>query len=133
MLKDTVNYPFVGDVTDHFRLGRTAFYRYFPPESHPGTPESALNRRPWPCRFTYLCVKEPIFMESGSRAFWVLRAAQYFDALDLIERNLIPDAIIKLRSTGRLMRSDCCACSRVPPFGRYAVIPVARKVWQQVE
>ena len=32
MLKDTVNYPFVGDVIDHFRVGRTAFYRYFPPD-----------------------------------------------------------------------------------------------------
>jgi hypothetical protein len=30
MLKDTVNYPFVGDVIDHLRIGRTAFYRYFP-------------------------------------------------------------------------------------------------------
>jgi DNA invertase Pin-like site-specific DNA recombinase len=29
MLKDTVNYPFVGDVIDHLRIGRTAFYRYF--------------------------------------------------------------------------------------------------------
>ena len=27
----------------------------------------------------------------------------------------------------------CCACSRVPPFDRYAVIPVARNVWQHVE
>ena len=32
MLKDTVDYPFVGDVIDHLRVGRTAFYRYFPPE-----------------------------------------------------------------------------------------------------
>ena len=27
----------------------------------------------------------------------------------------------------------CWACSRVPPFDRYAVIPVARNVWQHVE
>ena len=27
----------------------------------------------------------------------------------------------------------CCACSRVLPFDGYAVIPVARKVWQQVD
>ena len=27
----------------------------------------------------------------------------------------------------------CWACSRVPPFDRYAVTPVARNVWQQVE
>jgi hypothetical protein len=26
------NYPFVGDVIDHPRIGRTAFYRYFPPD-----------------------------------------------------------------------------------------------------
>jgi DNA invertase Pin-like site-specific DNA recombinase len=32
MLKDTVNYPFVGDVIDHVGIGRTAFYRYFPPD-----------------------------------------------------------------------------------------------------
>jgi hypothetical protein len=32
MLKDIVNYPFVGDVIDHLRIGRTAFYRYFPPD-----------------------------------------------------------------------------------------------------
>jgi hypothetical protein len=32
MLKDTVNYPFVGDVIDHLKIGRTAFYRYFPPD-----------------------------------------------------------------------------------------------------
>ena len=32
MLKDTVNYPFVGDVIDQLRIGRTAFYRYFPPD-----------------------------------------------------------------------------------------------------
>src|SRR3954451_7429633 len=31
MLKDTVNYPFVGDVIDHLRIGRTAFYQ-FPPD-----------------------------------------------------------------------------------------------------
>ena len=31
----------------------------FPAGSHPGTPESGLSSRPGPCRFTYLCVKEP--------------------------------------------------------------------------
>jgi hypothetical protein len=29
-LKDTVHYPFAGAVIDHLRVGRTAFYRYFP-------------------------------------------------------------------------------------------------------
>ena len=32
MLKDTGNYPFVGDVIDQPAIGRTAFCRYFPPE-----------------------------------------------------------------------------------------------------
>lgn len=31
MLKDIENYPFVGDVIDQLKIGRTAFYRYFPP------------------------------------------------------------------------------------------------------
>jgi len=30
MLKDTENYPFIGDVIDQLDIGRTAFYRYFP-------------------------------------------------------------------------------------------------------
>ena len=29
-LKDTENYPFFGDVIDQLKIGRTAFYRYFP-------------------------------------------------------------------------------------------------------
>ena len=32
MLKDTENYPFVGDVIDQLQIGRAAFYRYFPPD-----------------------------------------------------------------------------------------------------
>ena len=30
LLKDTENYPFVGDVIDQLSIGRTAFYKYFP-------------------------------------------------------------------------------------------------------
>jgi DNA invertase Pin-like site-specific DNA recombinase len=30
MRKDTENYPFVGDVIDQLKIGRTAFYRYLP-------------------------------------------------------------------------------------------------------
>jgi DNA invertase Pin-like site-specific DNA recombinase len=30
MLKDTENYPFIGDVIDQLKIGRTAFYKYFP-------------------------------------------------------------------------------------------------------
>jgi DNA invertase Pin-like site-specific DNA recombinase len=32
MLKDKSNYPFIGDVIDQLDIGRTAFYRYFPPD-----------------------------------------------------------------------------------------------------
>ena len=32
MRKDTENYPFVGDVIDQLEIGRSAFYRYFPPD-----------------------------------------------------------------------------------------------------
>lgn len=30
MLKDIENYPFIGDVIDQLKIGRIAFYRYFP-------------------------------------------------------------------------------------------------------
>jgi DNA invertase Pin-like site-specific DNA recombinase len=30
MLKDIENYPFIGDVIDQLKIGRTAFYKYFP-------------------------------------------------------------------------------------------------------
>ena len=33
MLRDTKNYPFINDVIKQLEIGRTAFYRYFPPES----------------------------------------------------------------------------------------------------
>ena len=32
ILKGTENYQFIGDVIDQLHIGRTAFYRYFPPE-----------------------------------------------------------------------------------------------------
>ena len=32
MLRDTKNYPFIGDVIDQLGIGRTSFYRYFSPE-----------------------------------------------------------------------------------------------------
>lgn len=32
LLKDTENFPFVGDVIDQLNIGRTAFYKYFPPD-----------------------------------------------------------------------------------------------------
>lgn len=32
MLKDAENYPFIGDIIDQLNIGRTAFYRYFPPD-----------------------------------------------------------------------------------------------------
>jgi hypothetical protein len=44
MLKDTENYSFVGDVIDRLRIGRTAFYRYFPPDRNPGAAEGAFRK-----------------------------------------------------------------------------------------
>lgn len=32
MLKDTENYPFISDIIKILSIGRTALYRYFPPE-----------------------------------------------------------------------------------------------------
>jgi len=32
MLKHTVNYPFAGCHRSPLKIGRTAFYRYFPPD-----------------------------------------------------------------------------------------------------
>ncbi|MGB3222819.1 MAG: recombinase family protein [Desulforhopalus sp.] len=31
MLKDTENYPFISDIIKHLEIGRTTFYRHFPP------------------------------------------------------------------------------------------------------
>jgi hypothetical protein len=59
MLKDTVNYPFVGDVIEHLSDQQDRFLPIFPAGPHPGTPKSRLSSRPGSCRFTYLCVKEP--------------------------------------------------------------------------
>ena len=33
MLKDTENYPFISDIIKTISIGRTTFYRYFPPEA----------------------------------------------------------------------------------------------------
>ena len=32
MLKDTENYPFISDIIKTLSIGRTTFYRHFPPE-----------------------------------------------------------------------------------------------------
>ena len=32
MLNDTENYPFVGGVIDQLQIGRTAIFRYLPPD-----------------------------------------------------------------------------------------------------
>ncbi len=32
MLKDTENYPFISDIIKTLGIGRTTFYRHFPPE-----------------------------------------------------------------------------------------------------
>ena len=39
---------------------------------------------------------------------------------------------MRAASSARHAPAICCACSSVPPFAKYAVIPVARNVWQQV-
>lgn len=65
MLKDTKNYPFVGDVIDQLKIGRTAFYRYFPPDrirelrgAH--SEEVVLSQSLW--WVMYLCLEEPNFL-----------------------------------------------------------------------
>ena len=32
MLKDTENYPFISDIIKALNIGRTTYYRHFPPE-----------------------------------------------------------------------------------------------------
>jgi hypothetical protein len=51
------------------------------------------------------------------------------NSLDLIERDFIAGAIIQLRRARAFVRRHEL---RVPPASRYAVIPVARKVWQPI-
>jgi hypothetical protein len=55
--------------------------------------------------------------------------------LDLVERNLILSPVVELRRAGRLVVGDVLRCFKrslvlqVRVFFRYAVMPVARKVW----
>ena len=44
-----------------------------------------------------------------------------------------PPPVVELRRLGRRVPGDLLRVLQCPPFGRYAVIPVARNVWQQVE
>jgi DNA invertase Pin-like site-specific DNA recombinase len=67
MLKDTENYPFVGDVIDQFKIGRTAFYRYFPVErirALRGGMLKEIHRTAFLWSFTYLCLDEPNHAQS---------------------------------------------------------------------
>jgi hypothetical protein len=50
------------------------------------------------------------------------------DAFDLVERQLVVRTVVQLRRSRRFVRSDLLRLSTVPPFSRYAVIPVARNV-----
>lgn len=51
MLKNTRNYPFVRDVIDQLEIGRTAFYRHFPPDRiREFRPRTASDDRPRPRR-----------------------------------------------------------------------------------
>ena len=56
------------------------------------------------------------------------------DTLDLVDGHRGRRPVVELRRLRRRVpRRSGCACSRVPPFDRYAVVPVARNVWQHVE
>lgn len=44
MLKDTENYPFIGDVIDHLKIGGTAFYRHFSTDRSNSYVQSMLTR-----------------------------------------------------------------------------------------
>ena len=55
------------------------------------------------------------------------------DTFDLGGRHRVHRPIVERRRLRRRVRAICCACASVPPFDRYAVIPVARNVWQHVE
>jgi hypothetical protein len=52
----------------------------------------------------------------------------YHNTLDLIEREGVGGAIVELVVFGEAWAAICCACSSVPPFVRYVVMPVARNV-----
>jgi hypothetical protein len=50
MLRDTENYPFIGNFIDQLKIGRTTFYKYFPTDhikklryDHSDTPHTELN------------------------------------------------------------------------------------------
>ena len=56
------------------------------------------------------------------------------DAFDLVDGHCVRCAVVELRRLRRTRaRRSAARASRVPPFDRYAVIPVARNVWQHVE
>ncbi len=44
MIRDTVNYPFISDVIRQLEIGRSAFYRYFPPAAHPNADPNSARR-----------------------------------------------------------------------------------------
>ena len=52
------------------------------------------------------------------------------DPFDLVERHLIRRAVVELGGARRLMRRDCLGALDGAAAQQYAVMPVARKVWQ---
>ena len=55
------------------------------------------------------------------------------DAFDFVDGHRVSRPIVQLRRLGRCVPGDLLSVLEVPPFERYAVIPVARNVWQHVD
>ena len=55
------------------------------------------------------------------------------DTLDLVDGHAVCRPVVELRRLRRGRPAICCACSRVRPFDKYAVIPIAWNVWRHVE
>lgn len=53
--------------------------------------------------------------------------------LNLVRRDRIVGAVVELGRRGLSWAAMRWACSRLPPFVREAVIPVVRKLWQEME
>ena len=55
------------------------------------------------------------------------------DAFDLVERDRVRRPVVQLRRPGRRMAGNLLRVLERSPFDRYAVMPVARNVWQHVD
>ena len=54
------------------------------------------------------------------------------DPLDIVERKLIIRQVIELRGAVDSCPAIFAAVSSSPPFRRYSVMPVPRRVWLQI-